>query len=193
VSVLQKSAGTLNKGLVMAHRAPLVVVPYQNNWLDAFISEHDVLATIFPKSAFQIEHVGSTAVPGLSAKPIIDIMVGAYSLNEVNERIEAMTGVGYEYIQQHEQVIPLRRFFAKPVVRPRHFHVHAVRVDSAFWRDHLLFRDALRNDSRLANEYAALKLQLAQQCGDDREAYTVAKGLFIESALNAARASQPQA
>ena len=174
----------------MTHRAPLIVVPYQRDWPSKFTSEHSVLQAIFPEPFFQIEHVGSTAVPGLSAKPIIDIMIGASSLSEIDERIDAAMGLGYEYMPQHEQAIPLRRFFGKPVVRPRHFHVHAVTVNSVFWHDHLLFRDALQNDSRLTNEYAALKLQLAQQFGEDREAYTDAKGAFISSALSAARISR---
>jgi len=177
----------------MTHSALLIVVPHRNDWLNKFASERSVLQTIFPEPVFQIEHVGSTAVPGLSAKPIIDIMIGASSLSEIDERIEAARGLGYEYMPQHEQAIPLRRFFAKPIVRPRHFHVHAVTVNSAFWHDHLLFRDALRNDSRLTSEYAALKLQLARQFGEDREAYAEAKGSFISSALTAARISQPRA
>jgi len=177
----------------MTHSASIIVVPYQNDWPNKFAGERAVLQTIFPGSVFQIEHVGSTAVPGLSAKPIIDIMIGASSLSEINERIEAARSLGYEYMPQHEQAIPLRRFFAKPIVRPRHFHVHAVTVNSAFWHDHLLFRDALRNDSRLTNEYAALKSKLARQFGEDREAYTDAKSSFISSALTAARISQPRA
>ena len=177
----------------MTHHAPLIVVPYQSDWPGKFIGERSVLETIFPEPCFQIEHVGSTAVPGLSAKPIIDIMIGASSLREINERIDAMTGLGYEYMPQHELAIPLRRFLAKPMIRPRTFHVHAVTVSSAFWIDHLLFRDALRKDLRLANEYAALKLQLAQQFDEDREAYTHAKGSFISAVLTAARISQTRA
>ena len=177
----------------MTHRAPLVVVPYQDDWPNKFAAERFALGAIFPEPRFQIEHIGSTAVSDLSAKPIIDIMIGTSSLSEIEERIESMTSLGYEYMPHHEQAIPLRRFFAKPVVRPRHFHVHAVSVNGAFWHDHLLFRDSLRNDEQLANEYATLKLQFAQQFGDDREAYTNAKGSFITSALSIARISRTRA
>ena len=120
-------------------------------------------------------------------------MIGASSLSEIDERIEAMTGLGYEYMPQHEQAMPLRRFLAKPNIRPRAFHVHVVTVSSTFWKDHLRFRDALRNDSQLANDYAALKLQLAHNFGDDRESYTDAKGSFISAALDAARISMTRA
>ena len=174
----------------MTHRAPLIVVPYQNDWPNKFASERFALGAIFPEPRFQIEHVGSTAVPGLCAKPIIDIMIGAPSLSEIDECVDAMRRVGYEYMPQHEHALPLRRFFAKPIIRPRVFHVHVVTVNGAFWNDHLLFRDALRNDSRLANDYAELKRQLAQQFDDDREGYTDAKGSFISVALAAAQISK---
>ena len=168
----------------MTHRAPLIVVPYQNDWPNNFATERLALEAIFAEPRFQIEHVGSTAVVGLSAKPIIDIMIGASSLSEIDERIDSMTALGYEYMPHHERTIPLRRFFAKPIIRPRAFHLHAVTINGSFWNDHLLFRDALRNDLRLANDYAALKSQLAQQFGEDREAYTDAKGSFISAALS---------
>ena len=177
----------------MTHRAPLIVASYQNDWPNKFASERLALEAIFPEHRFQIEHVGSTAVAGLSAKPIIDIMIGASSLSEIDERIDSMTALGYEYMPHHEQAIPLRRFLAKPRIRPRAFHVHAVTVNGSFWNDHLTFRDALRSDLRLANDYAALKSQLAQQFGEDREAYTDAKGSFIRAAIAAARISNTRA
>ena len=104
-----------------------------------------------------------------------------------------MTALEYEYMPHHEQSIPLRRFPAKPIIRPRALHVHAVTVKSSFWNDHLMFRDALRNDFRLANDYASLKSQLAQRFGEDREAYTDEKGSLTSAALAAARISSTRA
>ncbi len=85
---------------------------------------------------------------------------------------------------EHEAVLPQRRFFAKPVIRPRLFHVHAVAMDNPFFVEHLRFRDALRADPRLAVEYFSLKVELAARFGDDREGYTDAKSSFIQSVVH---------
>lgn len=91
--------------------------------------ERAVLASLFPTMAFRIEHIGSTAVPGLGAKLIIDVLVGAPSLVDIEARIPAMEALGYQYMPEHEAVLPQRRFFAKPVTRRRQFHLHAVVTD----------------------------------------------------------------
>ena len=148
-----------------------------------FEAERLVLAQAFESVSCVIEHVGSTAVPELAAKPIIDIMLGVHSLADIEARIETMGMLDYEYMPQHENVMPERRYFAKPVVRPRYFHVHAVVLDGAFWNEHLIFRDALRANPKLAQSYASLKLQLAAEFGEDREGYTNAKGSFIRSVI----------
>jgi GrpB-like predicted nucleotidyltransferase (UPF0157 family) len=171
----------------MTHRAPIELAPYSAQWHARFEAERTVLASVFRTGAFRIEHIGSTAVAGLGAKPIIDVLVGGHSLAEIETRIPAMEELGYQYVPEHEPVLPQRRFFAKPVSRPRQFHVHAVAIDSRFFVEHLLFRDALRADSRLAAEYFALKVQLAARFGDNREGYTDAKSLFIQSVIQRAR------
>ena len=170
----------------MAHRAPVVVVPYSNAWPQRFETERALLAQIFAGSSCFIEHVGSTSVPDLAAKPIIDIMLGISDLAEVNTRLAAMQEDGYEYLPQHETLMPERRFFAKPVTRPRHFHVHVVAHGGAFWTRHLTFRNALRADHELARSYAALKFRLAAEFGDDRDAYTDAKSPFITDVVHKA-------
>lgn len=162
----------------MAHRAPVILHPYDPEWQQRFLDEKHALATVLPAD-FVIEHIGSTAVPGLCAKPIIDVMLGAASLEEIERFIPAMEALGYEYLPQNEASIPDRRFLAKPVTRPRHFHLHGVALNGKFWREHLLFRDRLRADAALANEYAELKQRLAQEFGDDRAGYTEAKSDFI--------------
>lgn len=162
----------------MAHRAPVILVPYTPSWRERFHEERRILAEVLPQH-FVIEHIGSTAVVGLAAKPIIDIMIGANSLAEIEQVIPALERLGYEYLPQNEAAIPERRFLAKPIVRPRHFHLHCVVLGGKFWREHLAFRDRLRADPALAQEYEALKLRLAQQFGDDRAGYTDAKSDFI--------------
>jgi len=168
----------------VAQRAPVKLVPYSSQWPSLFEAERVALVSVFPTSAFRIEHIGSTAVVGLGAKPIIDVLIGANSLAEIEARIPAAEALGYQYMPEHEAVLPRRRFFAKPVIRPRLFHVHAVAMDSSFFAEHLRFRDTLRADPRLAAEYFSLNVELAARFGDDREGYTDAKSSFIESVVH---------
>ncbi|MEO8674254.1 MAG: GrpB family protein [Casimicrobiaceae bacterium] len=171
----------------MTRRSSVEIASYCPDWPRTFEAERIALAEIFPQSAFRIEHVGSTAVRELPAKPIVDILIGAGSLAEIEARIREMEAHGYRYVPEYEAVLPQRRYFTKPKDPPRRFHVHAVEIDSRFWAEHLLFRDALRADRALAAEYGALKIALATRFGDDREAYTDAKTPFIQAVLRRAR------
>ncbi len=168
----------------MAHRAPIIIMPYDHRWPRLFAEEREHLKAVFPTSLFTLEHVGSTSVTGLAAKPIIDMMLGAPSLREIEVQIEQLIDLGYQYIPYHEQTFPQRRFFAKPVERPRHFHLHSVVIGKTFWREHIAFRDALRSSQKLADEYERLKRALATSFGDDREGYTHAKSDFIRWVIN---------
>ena len=166
--------------------AQIKIASYSPEWPRRFEGERVLLATVFPSATCQIEHVGSTAVPGFGAKPIIDVLVGAATLAEIEMRIPALEVLGYQYVPEHEAEFPQRRIFAKPTVRPSQVHVHAVKIDSRFWAHQLLFRDVLRADPALAAEYCALKIELAGRFGDDREGYADAKGPFIEQAVQRA-------
>lgn len=167
----------------MTHPGPIEIVPYSALWPQWFTAERGVLASVFSSPDIQIEHIGSTAVPGLSAKPIVDILLGAPSLAAIEARIPALVALDYQYMPEHEAVLPQRRFLAKPQLRPRRFHVHAVERGSEFWSAHLAFRDALRSDSELASAYERLKRDLAVQFGFDRAGYTEAKSAFIQAVL----------
>ncbi|MBB1473064.1 GrpB family protein [Luteimonas sp. MC1782] len=166
----------------MAHRAPVVIAPYNDQWPVRFHEESEALASVLPRH-FVIENIGSTAVPGMPAKPVIDMLLGADSLADIELVIPALARLGYEYIARHEAEIPDRRFLAKPVVRPRHFHLHGVVMGGTIWREQLRFRDLLRSDAALAGRYAALKQHLAGVFGDDRAGYTDAKRDFIHAAV----------
>jgi GrpB-like predicted nucleotidyltransferase (UPF0157 family) len=169
----------------MAHSENLLIAPYSAAWPALFEAERLALANVVAPAFCLIEHIGSTAVPDLPSKPIIDMLLGVRSLHEVEIRVDAIERLGYEYIPRHERVMPERRYFAKPVIRPRQFHLHAVVLDGAFWHEHLMFRNALRSSQELARHYASLKFQLAAEFGDDREGYTNAKGPFISSVIHA--------
>jgi GrpB-like predicted nucleotidyltransferase (UPF0157 family)/predicted acetyltransferase len=161
---------------------PVVVADYDAAWPRLFEEERAALAAALGGAAVAIEHVGSTAVPGLAAKPIVDILVGLRSYPAAAGEIAAVEAVGYVY--RGELGIPGRQFFARG--RPR-THVHATLYQSDFWRSHLLFRDYLRASPEDAARYAALKRELAVRYREDRTGYTESKDSFVADVL--ARAS----
>lgn len=161
----------------------VVVQPYSARWPVVFDAVRDELSSAFVPVEAAIEHIGSTSVPGLAAKPVIDVVVGARALADVESRIAALDACGYGYVQKYERELPMRRYFVKPSVLSLRIHVHAVERGSRLWREHLAFRDALRADAGLCARYQQLKLQLAAAHADDKSAYTDAKAPFIQSVL----------
>jgi GrpB-like predicted nucleotidyltransferase (UPF0157 family) len=161
--------------------APIEVVSYDPAWPSKFAAErvllHEVLA---PWLTGAIEHIGSTAVPGLAAKPIIDLMAPVASLDESRPAIAAAERIGYVYYPYKAEVM---HWFCKPSVAYRTHHLHLVPAGSALWRERIAFRDALRRNPALAAEYSELKLRLAAIYRWDREAYTEAKEPFIRRVL----------
>ena len=159
--------------------------PYCPTWPQRFQTERQqILAALGPLTdACLIEHIGSTAVPGLAAKPIIDIMLGLPALNDIEPYLPTLKSAGFHLQPQMAAALPDRHYLTKPAAHPREVHLHAVELDSGFWRDKLAFRDALRADGHLAEQYADLKRQLAQNHGADRAAYTDAKSAFIAAVL----------
>ena len=134
-----------------------------------------------------IEHIGSTAVPGLAAKPIIDIMVAVRKLEDAKSCIQPLQTITYEYLPELEAEMPDRRFFRKGPRGAGTHHLHMVEIGSDFWERHLLFRDYLRVHPEAAQQYSQLKKELAPKFGSDRDAYTDAKTNFIESVVATAR------
>jgi GrpB-like predicted nucleotidyltransferase (UPF0157 family) len=171
--------------------ASVRLVDYDSRWLRIFEREKKRILKALGHKVVVVEHVGSTAVVGLGAKPIVDIMVGVRCLSDALECIEPLRKIGYEYVPEHEAVIPDRRFFRKGPenVPNRHFHLHMVEWKGEFWSDHLLFRDYLRAHPSEAGRYYRVKKRLAQKHGLNREAYTEAKSSFTERTLKKARVS----
>ncbi|MET0281520.1 MAG: GrpB family protein [Steroidobacteraceae bacterium] len=174
----------------MAHRLPVVISEYSTDWAASFQAERIAILDAVGSDGFEVEHIGSTAVAGLAAKPIIDIMIGASDMARIEGVITRLESIGYEYMPNPRIVIPNWRFFAKPITRPRLFHLHGVVLGGSKWSDLLLFREALRSDPLLAREYAALKLALASRHHDDRSAYTDEKADFIQSVLERSRSER---
>lgn len=161
----------------------VILLPYSPLWPRAFESVSTQLHAAFATPCLRVEHIGSTAVPGLAAKPVIDVLLGAPSLVEIENKIEALNRAGYDYISKYEAELPMRRYFVKASVDGLRVHVHGVEIDSPIWRAHLSFRDALRADAILRDAYQALKLKLATQFAHDKAAYTEAKAPFIQGVL----------
>lgn len=127
-----------------------------------------------------VHHVGSTAVPGMEAKPIIDILVGVGDLDQSRRCFEPLAGLGYLYAPY---LAAEMHWFCKPHPSRRTHHLHLVPEGSRRYRDELAFRDSLRADPGAAVEYAALKRKLASQFAHDRDSYTEAKSAFIRDVL----------
>ena len=164
------------------------IAEYDPAWPGAYERERAAILGALGDLVFAIEHVGSTAVPGLGAKPIIDMMVAVRGVFDDGQRCVApLQALGYEYMG--ERGIPGRLFFARPIPRPRTHHLHMVEPESDFWCRHLLFRDYLRGHPEEARAYYELKVRLAARFQADRDAYTEAKTEFIRSVEAKARAA----
>lgn len=127
------------------------------------------------------EHIGSTAVAELAAKPVVDIMAAVDSLEASRPAIAAVAQLGYVYYPYQADAM---HWFCKPSPSLRTQHLHLVPIASPLWAQRLRFRDALRNETGLAAQYAELKLQLARQFPLDREAYTDGKTYFVRRVLS---------
>lgn len=163
-----------------------VVIDYDPTWPQVFARVREELLHGFASTPVAIAHIGSTAVPGLAAKPVIDVLVGAESLAAIEARMPALADGGYRYVSAYEREIPDRRYFVKDAVDGRRVHVHAVVDGSTLHRDHLAFRDALRADPALRERYQSLKRTLARTYAHDKSAYVEAKAPFIRAVLASA-------
>ena len=155
------------------------LVDYDPAWPELFRSESVRIGTALAPLTLRLEHVGSTAVPGLLAKPVLDLL-GGYALpGDRSALITALERAGY--VHRGEQGIPGREFFRRG--EPRAYHLHLTAIGSAFWHEHLNFRDLLRSDAAVRGAYGVLKRDLAARYPRDREAYIEAKGPFVREVL----------
>ncbi len=168
------------------------VVDYRPEWAQLFATEKTLLSDALGQPDATIEHIGSTSVPGLAAKPVIDIMIGLPDFSLANSFVPHIVALGYDYIAKYEEIMPERRYFRK-LVEDRHTrHIHMVEIGSEFWQRHLLFRDYLRTNAQAVQEYADLKKSLAMREWQDRNEYTDAKTEFIKNTEQQAAAALKQ-
>lgn len=154
-------------------RGVVELVPHQEKWHELFTQEAALIKQVLDSEA--VEHVGSTAIPGILAKPIIDIAVSYSDKSQATRWISSLEKIGYEH--KGEQGVPNRFFFVKGPEEKRTFYLHI--VDKAEFKRLISFRDKLLSDTKLAKEYSDIKMELARNHSDDRKAYTHAKDEFI--------------
>jgi GrpB-like predicted nucleotidyltransferase (UPF0157 family) len=162
------------------HPDPIVVVPYDPAWPQVYEQEKEILAKALGSLVLSINYIGSTAVPCLAAKPIVDILAGVPTLLPLSVYEDRLRPLGYVF-QFHDREEG-RLFFRKGM--PRTHHLHIMEQDSEGFRHHLFFRDCLRLNPDLADEYAELKRRLAQRYRENRAAYVSGKADWIRHILS---------
>ncbi|HEY4440081.1 MAG TPA: GrpB family protein [Candidatus Elarobacter sp.] len=162
---------------------PVIVVPYDPQWARTFEQVRDRVVPAVGDVLAGVEHVGSTAVPGLAAKPIVDVDVVVRNDRDVPEAIRRLAAIGYEHLGDLG-IAGREAFRAAPGLGRHHLYVLA---PGPVLRAHLLLRDALRADRALADAYAALKIELSERFRNDRDAYAEGKTQFIAAVLLADR------
>jgi GrpB-like predicted nucleotidyltransferase (UPF0157 family) len=159
----------------------VVIAEYDPGWPALFERIAEPVRRAVAELEADVEHVGSTAVPGLAAKPVVDIDVVVRAERDVGAAVDRLGSLGY--VHQGDQGIVGREAFLWPPGAPRH-HLYVVVAGSRAYMDHIRFRDLLRSHPGLADEYAELKHNLADRHGTDRVGYTDAKTAFVQRALD---------
>lgn len=186
-----------------SHQMKIDVVPYRKEWLADFLDIQKELQELLSEFSPVIEHFGSTSVPGLSAKPVIDIAVGIPDLSMLDDLVQPMIDHGYIYYQVFNEAMPERRLFVglkKQSEQPsfpsiftqeddiphelinihRKSHVHVWKIGSSEWTRHIAFREYLKHHTDVRLEYQQLKEQLTERNWKDGMEYNDAKNSFIK-------------
>ncbi|MCP4538615.1 MAG: GrpB family protein [Chloroflexi bacterium] len=172
--------------MIGLERGVVKLTPYTAEWKRLFEQEKARLQAVIGDYVLDIQHVGSTSIPGMVAKPILDISIAVQSFEKAVVCIEPVVQLGYEY--RGENGVPRRHLFVQG--DPRTHHVHVNEIHSQNWENVVLFRDYMIQHPKIAQEYAELKLKLAQQFPTDRPAYLDGKALLIERVLQSARSER---
>jgi GrpB-like predicted nucleotidyltransferase (UPF0157 family) len=178
------------------------VTAYQHFWPALFTEEKRQIQQALGHIAAQVEHIGSTAVKGLPAKPIIDILLGVREMHQLNELIELMQAAGYTYYKKYEEAMPYRRYFVKFLASVAKeipelvdvddlfklsdtcksvVHIHAMEIGTYHWERHLAFRDYLRVHVEARQKYGDWKLHLSGLDFEDSLAYNAAKNTVVQA------------
>lgn len=170
---------------------PVIIVDYDPRLPTLYEEEKRRILEAIGHRVIAIEHIGSTAVPGLGGKPIIDIMAGVLQSTDGDECVPLLRDLGYRDVtpqpEEPDWYYCLSKVYHGETVKLENYHLHLVKFMSDHWEKHLFFRDFLRAHPGAAQQYYELKKKLAAKFGSDREGYTEAKMLFIESVIAKAK------
>ncbi|WP_164669271.1 GrpB family protein [Virgibacillus doumboii] len=165
--------------------ADVELVKHNEAWSRQYIKEKKSITQAIPDSFIDIEHIGSTVIPEIKAKPIIDIMAGIAELEEYVHLVAPLEKAGYVYIPKQE--FTDRKFFLKRIAGNPDIHLHICEMNGTEWNDKLFFRDYLRSNRDKRSAYEVLKMRLANEYRNDRSSYTKAKESFIHDVLRMKR------
>ena len=182
-SIVVVMAAIVHDGADMPEE-PVVIVDYDPEWPLLFAAERDRIRQAVGEGAERIEHVGSTSVPGLEAKPVIDILVSVDSFEPSEIYDVPLRGLGYEH---RPDDVPAHRFYRYVDTTTTRFHLHVCESGRDWESDHLLFREFLKATPRVAEKYGEMKREKATRFPNDRQRYQEAKAPHIEGIMTAAR------
>lgn len=176
-------------------RDPIVIYPYDPDWPGAFDREsHRIEPVLRPWLCQRIEHMGSTSIPGMPAKAIIDMLAVVENIDDIQSAIDPLAVLGWVHAPESGDEDHRIRSFCTPNIANRTHHLHVVEESSEHWRGWLAFRDILRAHPGIAGAYAALKRELASAHGGDpnrRSSYRGGKAQFISEVTQIAVGGQP--
>lgn len=157
------------------------LMPWSQNWPDCFTEEASRVKSACGDLVMAIEHVGSTGIAGLPCRPIIDLLVGVDHLRDASGCIDPLKESGYRC--HGENGVAGRRYFTRTIDRQCIVQLHMVQIEGEFWKNTLQFRDLLRRDSSLAEEYAKAKVEMQSQYSSDPASYESARATFEREVL----------
>jgi GrpB-like predicted nucleotidyltransferase (UPF0157 family) len=169
------------KKIIGLQRKKVRISSYNSEWKKIYKKEKELLLSVLGDQILNIQHIGSTSVPGVKSKPIIDIVVVVKKIKDAENLIESVEKLGYEY--KHEAGVRGRRFFVKGSEKNRTHYIHMVKLDGKQWKNLTNFREYLLEDKKNIKEYNELKESLAKEYKDDRDTYTKKKSIFISKAI----------
>lgn len=172
-----------NESLLRAIDQSVGLVEHDPRWSERFAAERERLMLALPGVFVDIAHIGSTPIAGLQAKPIIDLLAGVRSMDEVFALADPLCANGYSASAEFNRTMVDRQFFLRHAHGERTHHLHVVVHDSEAWRERVAFSRLLGSDADLRQRYEALKTDLVERHADDREAYTEGKSDFIRAAI----------
>jgi len=173
------------KKIIGLERGKVNLLFYNSKWKELYKREEELLYSSIGNYVLDIQHIGSTSIPGILAKPIIDIAVGLKSLDLVKKIIKPLKSIGYQYLG--EKGVTNRHFFVKGIEKNRTHYLHVEKLGSKNWKNHILFRDYLLKNKEAAKEYSQLKRELALKYKNDRDAYLTEKESFIQKIIKRAK------